>query len=208
MHRALLSALVAGLATAALLVTGIAAAAISPTYNVTGFVTAATSTHGSLAGTGSGSGGDRLVWGAEVDYTALSTDPAAPAAITGGTFSATSRGGGRGGAVQLAGQFTGGTVTYDSALSSRATCGTQVYDVDATLAFEGWTGTFSAQITQRQLRLFGRCFTILVTVSGQPGLVLTAVAASPPPTTPPPPPPATPPPPPPPPTTPPPGGEF
>ena len=92
MRRAVLSAVAVAFAAVALLITGIAAAAISPTYNVTGLGSAANSTESRLVGTGNGSTGDRLQWRADLDHSALGT--AAPATITGGTFALTSRGGG------------------------------------------------------------------------------------------------------------------
>src|SRR4029079_2235486 len=130
MRRAVLSAVAAAFAVVALLVTGIAAAAISPTYSINGIGTAANPTETRLVGTGSGSNGDRLTWNADLEHTALGT---AAATITGGTLTAAARGGGRGGQIQLGGTFTGGTVSYNAALSSRATCGDVVYDIDGTV---------------------------------------------------------------------------
>ena len=199
MHRALLSAVAAALAAAALLVTGIAAAAISPNYSVNGLGTAAGSNGTRLIGSGSGSTGDRLTWTADIEHAALGTGTTP---ITGGTLSAVSRGGG---SSQLGGTFTGGTIAYDAARSSRSTCGDVVYDVVGNLEFDGWTGTFTAFVTQNRIRVLGRCFALTSTASG--ALSLTPVLQTPAPTTPPPPPATTPPPPPPPATTPPPG-EF
>ena len=173
MRRAVLSATAAAFAAAALLVTGIAAAVVSPTYGINGIGTAANPTATRLVGTGSGSGGDRLTWNADLEHTALAAG--ATATITGGSLSATSRGGGRGGATQLGGEFTGGTITYNAEQSSRATCGDVVYDVDGTVAFDGWTGTFTGQLTQKRLRVFNRCFPLLSSMSGSPGLTLTPV---------------------------------
>jgi hypothetical protein len=184
MRRATLSAAVAALAAAALLVAGIAAAAVSPTYGINGIGTAANPTETRLVGTGSGSGGDRLTWNAELEHTALGTG--APATITGGSLSAASRGGGRGGSTRLEGAFTGGTITFNAALSSRATCGDVVYDVDGALGFDGWTGTFTGQLTQKRIRVLNRCFALMSSVSGSPGLTLTPVAPTPPASTPPP----------------------
>jgi hypothetical protein len=199
MRRAVLSAVAAGFAAAALLVTGIAAAAISPTYGINGVGTAANPTETRLVGTGSGSGGDRLTWNADLEHTALGTG--APATITGGSLTAASRGGGRGGSIQLGGVFTGGTVTYNAAMSSRATCGDVVYDVAGTVAFDGWTGAFTGRLTQNRIRVLNRCFTLMSQISGAPGLTLTPASPSAPPASTPPPstdPPADPPP----------GGEF
>jgi hypothetical protein len=172
-----------------LLVTGIAAAAISPTYSVNGIGSAASSLEFRFIGIGAGSGGDRLTWRTNLDHTLLSPNPATPASITGGTLTAASRGGGTN---QLNGEFTGGTITFNPALSSPRPCGDEVYDVTGTVELDGWTGTFTVQLTQNRLRLLGRCFNLTATVTGSPGLTLTPAAA----TTPPPPP------------TPPPGGEF
>src|SRR4051794_40603353 len=121
MRRAVLSAVAVAFAAAALLVTGIAAAAISPTYSINGIGPAATPTEPRLVGTGAGSNGDRLTWNADLEHTALGAG--VPAAITGGSLTVASRGGGRGGSIQLGGVFTGGTIAYNAALSSGATCG-------------------------------------------------------------------------------------
>jgi hypothetical protein len=178
MRKALLSAVAVGVVAAALLVTGIAAAAVSPVYSLTGFVTAASSNQGSFFGTGAGSGGDRLMWRASLDHTGLSTDPAAPAEITGGSLAATSMG--RGGAGPLDGTVTGGTVTFNAELSSRAVCGTQVWDVEAAVALEGFEGTLSLRVTERRMRLFGtRCLSIMANVTGAPGLTLTPLVTGP-----------------------------
>jgi hypothetical protein len=159
------------LASAALLVTAVAAAAISPSYNVVGVETAFTPMQGTFVGTGLGSGGDGLIWKAVVDHTALSTDPATPASITGGTLAALSFEAGE--RVPFGGTFTGGTITYDPARSSPAACGNQVYDVDGTLALDVGTGAFSVFLTHHRVRLFGRCITFAASVVGVPGLTIT-----------------------------------
>jgi hypothetical protein len=191
MRRALLSAVAAGLSAAALLVTGIAAAAVSPTYTVNGLSTAASSSQTSFFGSGFGSGGDRLLWQATVQHGPLGTDPSSPAAITGGSFELSSLAG-RAGTTRLTGTFTGGTVIYDAAHSSPAPCGNAVYDVAADLSFDGWTGVLSVEVTVRSLRFFGMCFPLIATVSGAPGLTMTPASTGTEP--PPPPPPSTPPP--------------
>jgi hypothetical protein len=185
MRRALLSAVAAGLAAAAMLVTGIAAAAVSPTYTVTGIGSAANPTETTLIGTGAGSAGDRLTWTANLQYTAPGTGVGT---ITGGTLTALAHGGGMS---LLGGVFTGGSLTFDAARSSRATCGDLVYDVQGDLEFDGWTGTFTAYLTQNRIRLLNRCLTLTATVTGAPGLTLTPVTTAP--ASPPPPPSAPPP---------------
>ena len=105
MRRAVLSAVAAGISAAALLMTGIAAAAISPTYSMSGIGSAANTTQSRLVGTGVGSSGDRLTWRADLDHTALVASPGAAATITGGSLSAASRGGS---SSQLGGTFTEG----------------------------------------------------------------------------------------------------
>jgi hypothetical protein len=196
MRRAVLSAVAAGVSAAALLMTGIAAAAVSPSYSMRGIGSAANPTSTRLVGTGSGSSGDRLTWRVDLDHTALVADPAAPATITGGDLTAASRGSG---SIQLGGVFTGGTITYDAARSSRSTCGDVVYDVVGDIALDGWTATFTVFLTQNRIRIAGRCLALIESASGAPGLTLTPVTAPPPP-----PPPATEPPP----ATNPPPGEF
>src|SRR5262245_42232195 len=108
MRRAVLSAVVVAFATTALLVSGIAAAASSPTYSITGIGTAANPSQTRLVGTGSGSNGDRLTWNADLQHSALAAG--ATATITGGSLTLASRGGGRGGQIQLGGSVTGGTI--------------------------------------------------------------------------------------------------
>ena len=116
-------------AVVALLVTGIAAAAISPTYSINGIGTAANPTQTRLVGTGSGSNGDRLTWHAELEHTALGTgapDDHGRHAVGRVPWRRPRR------SIQLGGTFTGGTITYNAARSSRATCGDVVYDVAGT----------------------------------------------------------------------------
>jgi hypothetical protein len=172
MRRTRLAMIAAGLVAATALVTGVAAAAISSTYVVSGVEVAATSTEGTFVGTGAGSGGDNLLWKAVVDHTPLSSNPATPAAITGGSLAATSYG--NGSLTTLAGVFTGGSVTYDAALSSSSPCGNQVYDVAGALALASGsstgTGTFDVYLTHYRVFLFGRCITYAATVKGAPGL--------------------------------------
>jgi hypothetical protein len=148
----------------------VAAAAISPSYDVVGIETAATATQGTFVGTGLGSADDKLIWRAVVDHTALSTNPATPATITGGTLEALSFGDGL---TPFDGTFTGGTVTFDPARSSTAACGNQVYDVRGTLALDVGTGAFSVFLTHHRVRLLGRCITFAATVAGAPGLTIT-----------------------------------
>jgi hypothetical protein len=171
MRRASISAIAAGLAAVTLLVTALAAAALSPAYNVVGVETAATATQGTFVGTGRGSGGDALLWKAVVDHTALSTDPATPASITGGTLDALSVGGGE--LTPLNGTFTNGTITFDPARSSTAACGNQVYDVEGSLALNAGTGAFSVFLTHHRVRVLGRCVTFAASVVGAPGLTIT-----------------------------------
>ena len=174
MRSAPLATIAVTVAAAALLVTGTAGAAISSQYTVTGVEVAATSTEGTFVGSGTGSGGDQLAWKAVVDHTALSTDPATPATITGGSLAAASFG--NGSLASLAGAFTGGSVTYDVARSSPAPCGNRVYDVVGNLALTSGgatgTGTFSVFLTHYRIALFGRCVTIGATVTGTPGLTV------------------------------------
>jgi hypothetical protein len=141
---------------------------------VTGLEVAATSTQGTFVGTGTGTTGDTLAWSAVVQHTVLSTNPATPATITGGSLNALSVGGGA--AATLSGTFTGGTVTYDATLSSPAACGNQVYDVRGTLAVSGGgvtgIGLFQVTLTHFRISLLGRCVTIGASVAGAPGLAI------------------------------------
>jgi hypothetical protein len=161
-----------GVTAAALLAVSIGSAATSPTYTVTGVEVTATSLEGTFVGTGAGSGGDNLVWRGVVDHDPLSTD--APAGITGGSLAALSFGAGS--LSTLTGVFTGGTVTYDTGLSSTAPCGNQVYDVAGSLALTSGsstgTGTFQVYLTHYRIAFLGRCLTYRATVSGAPGLTI------------------------------------
>jgi hypothetical protein len=173
MRLAPLSTIAAGAAAAALLASGSAGASISPAYAVTGLEVAATPTQGTFVGVGTGSTGDRLAWSAVVQHTVLSTNPATPATIVGGSLNALSLGGG---AASLTGAFTGGSVTYDQTLSSPAACGNQVYDVVGSLALASGgatgTGVFEVTLTHYRISLLGRCVTIGASVAGAPGLTL------------------------------------
>ena len=175
MRKAPLSTIAAGLAAAALVVPGAAGAALSPAYAVTGVEVGVTPTEGTFVGSGTGSGGDRLAWKAVVEHTALSTNPATPAAIIpGGSLTALSFG--TGGPAPLTGVFTGGTITYDTARSSPAACGNQVYDVAGNLALASdaatGSGQFNVYLTHFRIALFGQCITYGATVTGAPGLTL------------------------------------
>jgi hypothetical protein len=174
MRSAPLATIVVCIAAAVLVVAGAAGAAVSSQYAVTGVEVAATSTEGTFIGSGRGSGGDQLAWKTVVDHTQLSTNPATPAAITGGSLTAVSFG--NGSLDTLTGTFTGGSVTYDTARSSPAPCGNQVYDVAGNLALASGaatgTGTFSVYLTHYRIALFGRCVTVGATVSGTPGLTV------------------------------------
>jgi hypothetical protein len=170
-RRSLVAALVAA---TALVVAGAVAAAISPSYNVVGVEVAVTPTEGTFVGTGIGSTGDKLAWKAIVGHTLLSTDPLAPATITGGSLAALSVA--PGSVDTLTGTFTGGKVTYNQALSSSAPCGNQVFDVAGSLALASGsstgTGTFEVLLTHHRATIFGRCITFAATVRGAPGLTV------------------------------------
>jgi hypothetical protein len=141
---------------------------------VAGVEVAATPVQGTFVGAGTGSTGDRLAWKAVVVHTPLGTDPAAPATITGGTLAAASFF--EGAVTGLTGTFTGGTVTYDPALSSSAACGIQVFHVSGSLALasgsSSGTGSFHVLLTHYRTTIFGRCITFAATVKGAPGLTV------------------------------------
>jgi hypothetical protein len=167
-------AIAAAAVVTALVAAGAGASAISSAYSVTGVEVAATSVEGTFVGTGAGTGGDTLLWKAVVDHTPLSTNPASPATITGGSLAATSLG--ASGLATLSGSFTGGTVAYDPARSSSAPCGNQVYDVTGNLALASGsstgTGTFQVYLTHYRISFFGSCITFAASVTGTPGLLV------------------------------------
>ncbi|HZQ03352.1 MAG TPA: hypothetical protein VFA88_04950 [Gaiellaceae bacterium] len=157
-----------GVSAAALALAGAGSTAVSPSYEVNGVEVAATSTEGTFVGSGTGSSGDSLFWTAVVDHTPLSPS----ATVTGGSLTALSYGDGSLSA--LTGRFTGGTVTYDTARSSPAPCGNQVFDVVGRLALTSGsaagTGAFQVYLTHYRLSVLGTCVTYAASVRGAPGL--------------------------------------
>jgi len=137
---------------------GVAAAASTVTYAVSGFEYAATPTVGSFAGAAA-TPDDFGTWQATVVHGPLPVDQGGTASVTGGTF------GLDGQARDLAGGIDGGTIM----LLTTSTCGRQTYSVTGhlTLAPSG-TGdaTFAMLLTHYRLRLFGRCISYAATVQG------------------------------------------
>ena len=173
MRRALL-AVTTALATAALAVTGMAAAA-SPSYSLGGLVASSGQFGATFFGAGNGSAGDKLLLNVAIEHTGLPTDPEVPADVTGGTLSGKSLG--RGGVGALEGTFIGGIVTLNAALSSRAACGDRVFDVLGNLAMQSGTGTLRVQITEKRRALpGGRCLSFPASAEGAPGLTLAEAA--------------------------------
>ena len=139
-----------------------AASGLSSVYVVAGVETSIpTNNTSTFAGGALGSGGDSAFWQASVAHAALSSCPfgsSASCAITGGSFSLTSSNG-----AQLAGSFTGGSVTP---ISQQTPCGKQVFGVSGALATTSGPATFTAILTHYRTILFGTCVTYFATVTG------------------------------------------
>src|SRR5207253_10722544 len=122
---------------------------------------APTNSSSRFAGGALGSGGDSAVCEARVGHAALWSWPFgtnASCAITGGSFSLKSSNG-----AQLAGSFTGGSVTP---ISQQTPCGKQVFGVSGALATTSGPATFTATLTHYRTILFGTCVTYFATITG------------------------------------------
>jgi hypothetical protein len=133
--------------------------ASSFTYALSGFEIAATSTVGTFVGTGT-TVGDSGVWSASITHTVLT---GGTATISGGTFAYD------GIARDIAGTFTGGSLTQTSGSSGPSPCTNQTYAVTGSLALTApgsGTATFNAVLTHYRLRVFGQCIVYAATVKG------------------------------------------
>lgn len=137
--------------------------ALAATYAdaVSGFEIFATPTLGVFTGRAAGSLPG--AWTAAVVHTPLS---AAPAVITGGSFTLLSGSGAD--AIAVRGTFSGGSVTQTSGSTG---CVNQTYDVVGALSGVGpgggtGTGTFAATLTHFNIAFFGHCITYRATVNG------------------------------------------
>jgi hypothetical protein len=162
MTRILAVAVLAVAVAVTVLVPGAAAStSLSPAYSVAGIETSIpTNNTSTFAGGAVGSGGDAATWRASVVHQGLSNCPfgsGKSCAITEGTFSLTGSGG------QLAGSFTGGSVTP---VSQQAGCGTQVFAVAGTLATNHGPGSFAATLTHYRTLFFGVCVPYFATITG------------------------------------------
>jgi hypothetical protein len=140
----------------------VAATGLSNRYAVAGIETSIpTNNTSSFAGGALGSSGDAARWQASVVHQALVNCPfgsSSSCAITGGSFSLTSSDG-----AQLAGSFTGGSVTP---VSQQPGCGNQTYGVAGTLATTSGPASFAATLTHYRTLLFGTCVTFFATITG------------------------------------------
>jgi hypothetical protein len=164
MHRilGLVSVTAAVLMAAATASSAGAATGLSSVYVVAGVETSIpTNNTSTFAGGALGSSGDSAFWHASITHAALSSCPfgsTASCAITGGSFALTSSDG-----AQLAGSFTGGSVTP---ISQQTPCGKQVFGVSGALATTSGPATFTATLTHYRTFLFGTCVTYFATVTG------------------------------------------
>src|SRR5437762_3512607 len=150
-----LAGVVAALAAAVAVPGASATTGLSSSYALRGVETSIpTNNTSTFAGTALGSSFDAAVWKASVVHQGLSNCPFGTntsCAITGGTFTLSSSSG-----AQLAGSFTGGTVTP---VSQQTPCGKQVFAVSGSLATTSGPGSFEATLTHYRTLLFGRCIT-------------------------------------------------
>jgi hypothetical protein len=157
-----LAGLVAGFTIAVAVPGAAAATGLSSTYVVAGIETSIpTNSTSTFAGAAVGSGGDAAVWKAGVVHQALSNCPFGSntsCAVTGGAFSLTSSSG-----AQLAGSFTGGSVTP---VSQKTPCGKQIFAVGGALATASGPASFTAKLTHYRTLLFGTCITYFATITG------------------------------------------
>ena len=151
----------------ALAVSGAATAApLSSTFTVRGFEYAFTSTVGSFAGSGFAQQ-DVAVWETRVVHAPLGSG--ATVAITGGTFSMTTRSLASWATDFVRGEYTGGTITV---LDAGANCTNQRYRVEGSLGnvttstTTGGTGSFEVILIHYRTSLFGTCITYSATVGG------------------------------------------
>jgi hypothetical protein len=135
--------------------------ALSTGYAISGIETSfPTGNTSTFAGGAIGSGGDLATWNASVVHQSLSNCPfgsGTSCTISGGTFALD------GSAGQLAGTFSGGTVTP---LTQQPGCGTQSFAVGGTLTTTNGPGTFTATLTHYRTLLFGRCLPYFATITG------------------------------------------
>jgi hypothetical protein len=160
--RSMRVGVLAGLVVAATLALspGVAGAAVSPTYAVSGAEYSATSTEGKFAGYALGSTGDTALWNADVEHQALSagcySGPPGCAIVPGGSITlATSHGD------DVAGSFTGGSITLVRQASG---CGKQVFHIVGALATNVGAATFDVALTHYRTSVFGLCVTYGATV--------------------------------------------
>jgi hypothetical protein len=147
-------------ATAFVLLPGVAGAAVSSTYKVSGFEYSATSTEGSFAGRAVGSSGDAALWNADVKHEALSSSCllSGCSILPGGSIALATSGGGT-----VGGSFTGGSITL---VRQDGGCGKQIFHVVGEVAtnFGDGTATFDVALTHYRASLFGHCVTYSATI--------------------------------------------
>jgi hypothetical protein len=168
MRRSLRALVIVGVTAATLSMPASATAAPgSTTFAVRGFEYAFTQTVGVFAGVGSGNAGDSAAWNTRVVHDPLGSKPTY---INGGSFEMATRGpNGRLDFVRGSYVYHGGTITT---LDPGANCTNQRFRVAGALEHVvtsdtfGGTGAFSAVLTHRRARIFGRCIIYSATVAG------------------------------------------
>jgi hypothetical protein len=149
-------------------VTG-AGAAVSPSYQVAGIeLGAPQSDTNQIAGTGTGSAGDRAFWQASITHDPLTSCTAvgSKCAITGGTFTLRNNTGS-----QLSGPFTDGTLQLSSAAPG---CGSEQFALTGDFTSDEGPQTLTAVLTYVRFQLRGRCVVLASVLQGTLGTGLAA----------------------------------
>jgi hypothetical protein len=157
-------AAVSAVAAAFVIAAGAAAAnAPSSSYTLTGFALGSPQgTTAFLAGSATGSSGDRAFWRATVTSASLTSCATlgSVCSVTGGSVALTSNNGAR-----LNGSVLNGTVSLTGQAAS--TCGQEQYTYDAAVtAADGTSWTLAAVVTERRFAFRGRCLALGASVQG------------------------------------------
>jgi hypothetical protein len=136
-------------------------------YGLAGVEVRASSSEGTFVGGAAESRLSGMVWKAVVRHTPLTRKADSPALITGG--SVTLHVPTQNPAFEESRSFNDGTITYAADRSSGASCGAQVFRVNATLDATNAgeeSGALQVFLTHHRRLVFGRCLTYAATVRG------------------------------------------
>jgi hypothetical protein len=147
-------------ATAFALLPGVARAAVSSTYTVSGIEYSATSTEGKFAGYAIGSSGDTALWNADVKHEPLSASCYLSGCliVPGGSIALATSGGDT-----VSASFTGGSITF---VRQDSGCAKQIFHVVGEVAtgLGDGTATFDVALTHYRKSIFGVCVTYGATI--------------------------------------------